>query len=285
MSYTITDNIANLFQTSEVSLVITAYLAQDIGTLPSTFMVPPTSAAKQGTATADGSGNFALSVPLDQPVYLAAASALNPGTYYWAVGRNVDLGLAAGSVAAGGATSAQSTVFGEMGRYDSTLPTVTSGRYNPIEEDRLGRELKGNTLVNLLTHASAADTGITLAGTTTYDNSAAYYDVSLFDEICIKWNATTSAGGSSPTIQLLVDLIDAQGIIFQVYASDAMTTTAGALTLFRHISIGKGAPTVATNVVQGVNCSLAGCKMRMRVLGGGSTSNTSITYSLTIDAR
>lgn len=285
MSYTISDTILNLFNTPEVSLTIEAFLATDFAQIPSKFMTPPANVIAQATTVADSAGNFTITVPLDDPVYLAAASSQNTGVYYWAIGRNVDLGVAAGSVPAAGVATSKVSAFGVLGQYNTNLTALTTTDYAPLQLDLYGREAKGGKSVNILTVASAANTGVTSSGTITYNNSASYYDVSMFDDITIKLNITLAAGGTSPTVQLLADLVDANDIAYNVYASDAMATTAGTLTLTRYVSLGKAAATAATGTVQGENVSLAGAKLQLRLLGGGTTSNTSITYSLAVDGR
>jgi hypothetical protein len=285
MSFVISDSLLNVFGTPEVGLTVTAYLASDIGQIPQPFMAPPSNAKVQATATADSSGNFSLTVPTDAPVFLVTQSALNSTTYYWAEGVQTQLGYAAGSVPAGGLTASSASAFGAMGEYTATLTQQTSGKVQIEQLDVYGRQAKGGHSVNLLNHASAADTGVASSGTTTYNNGGGYYDVSMFDELSIKLNITNAAGGSSPTVTLYVDLIDAQGVAYVAFTSDAMVTTAGALTLTRLISLGKSCTVGNSGVIQGASSSLAGCKMQLRIVGGGSTSNTSITYSLVVDGR
>lgn len=283
MSYTISDNTANIFPTAETGLTVKAYLAQDFAVIPSKYQAPPAGVTAQATATADNTGAFTLTVPFNEPCYLVAQSLLNSNTYYWAIGKNPDLGLAASGITGTGAAATGVTALGILGQYSTTLPTPTSGKYIPLQTDSYGRIAEGQHSVNLITVPSAANTGI--GSGITYDNSGAFFDVSMFTDVTVKLNITAAAGGTAPTVIAYVDLIDAQGNPYTVFTSDTMTTTAGALTLARYISVGKAAATGNTGVVQGVNTSLAGSKLRVRLVGGGTAANTSLTYSLVVDAR
>lgn len=291
MSYTITDNLSPLFGTQEVSLVVDAFLATDFAGIPAQYMAPPSNAKVQATTTADSSGNFVLTLPLDSPVYLACHSVLSPTIWYWAIGRGVDVGTSAisGTVPSTGLAAASTQVLGNLAQYTAALGSATAlsdTKYGAMQCDKYGRLLRGSESINILNHASAPDTGVASKATTTYDNTGSFYDVSSFDEVSIKWYISVTAGGSSPTLQMAVDLIDAQGAIFTAYTSDAIASDAsGSFNTGRLISIGKGCTAAATSAVQGANSSLAGNKMRIRITGGGSTSNTSITYSLVVDGR
>lgn len=282
MATTISDTLSNAFGIGEVGLTVYAYRTTDFGgVVPGPFAVPPAAIVALASAVADSNGAFALTLTSSAPVHLAVQSALNPSAWYWSYNRGVDYGIASSTVVAAGVAPSKTSAVEVLGQYNTALTAITAGDIGQVQLDKYGRAAQGEHGVNLLTHASAADTGVASSGTTTY----ALGDVSMFAELSVKLNITAAAGGSSPTVTAYVDLIDAQSIAYQVYASDAMTTTAGSLSLLRIASIGKGCTVGSTGVVQGASSSLAGCTAQVRIVGGGTTSNTSATYSLTVDGR
>jgi hypothetical protein len=121
MSYTITDTLSNCFGTSEVSLTVYAFTENQFGgRAPEQYTIPPLAEAV-ASATADGTGKFAITVPVESSYHLAAHSGLNATTYYWNYSHEVDN---SGSLVIDTTTGAH-LIAGVQ-----TLPTVATGANN-----------------------------------------------------------------------------------------------------------------------------------------------------------